>query len=57
MQFNSFVLLLQRTPKAGETNGGLDSLLKHIDDNPRKWSSVSKAADDIHKEKDSLIEK
>lgn len=47
----------QRTPKAAETNGGLDSLLKHIDDNPRKWTSVSKAADDIHKEKDSLIEK
>lgn len=41
----------------GETNGGLDSLFKHIDDNPRKWASVSKAADDIIKEKDTMIEK
>ncbi|XP_061176521.1 centrosomal protein of 85 kDa-like [Saccostrea echinata] len=41
----------------GETNGGFDSLFKNIDDNPRKWASVSKAADDIIKEKDTLVEK
>lgn len=35
----------------------LEFLLKYIDDNFRKWMSVSKVVDDIYKEKDFLIEK